>query len=484
MAILSLASPILLLISTIPTLIVSILVYRAFFSPLARIPGPLVCRFTSVWIWYHSYAGHEARLITSLHEKYGPVVRIGPTECVISDGAALNAIYNERGGFRKADCYANFDFEGHATIFSARDVEYRTMRSKAVMPLFSTGNIRAGQHIIEACVKRFIDRVRLEARTGEPVDILNLSRSLALDAVSSYLFGRPYGGIAERTDRLSASVFVDMLVATGRFFFLPHRLFVAVEYMSTWLFPCTDASVEAGGATLDSFARQIVKDTPAGDDTYQGRLKQAGVSDHENEVQCMDLMFAGTDSTGTNLSKLIWRLARSPQVYNRLREDVARADAADPSSSYNLQNLKYLDAVIREGLRMGMSTPTRIPRVVPPGGWSFHGYYFPEGTTVGCQPYTLHFKPTVFSDPFAFKPERWLNNPSAEMQRDWIPFSLGQRGCLARNLAQSELKIALRAIASEDLLSGATSLGDSIEIYDWFNSKLVGDRLDLLWKLD
>lgn len=310
---LSSASPI-LLTSTAIILLVSALIHRAFFSHLSRVPGPFICRFTSLWIWYQSYVGHEARVITSLHEKYGPVVRIGPTECVISDGAALNAIYNERGGFRKADCYANFDFEGHATIFSARDVEYRNARSKAVMPLFSTGNIRAGQHVIEACVKRFIDRVRLEARSGEPVDILNLSRSLALDAVSSYLFGRPYGGIEEKNDRLSASVFVDMLVATGRFFFLPRRVFVAVETLSAWLWPSTDASVEAGGAKLDSFARQIVTDTPAGDETYQGRLKKAGVSDHENEVQCMDLMFAGTDSTGTNLSKLIWRLAQSPHM--------------------------------------------------------------------------------------------------------------------------------------------------------------------------
>lgn len=167
--------------------------------------------------------------------------------------------------------------------------------------------------------------------------------------------------------------------------------------------------------------------------------------------------------------------------YQRLREEVTRADAADSSLSFNLQNLDYLNAVIREGLRMGMSTPTRIPRVVPLGGWYFRDYYIPEGSTVGCQPYTLHLNPAVFPDPFAFKPERWLDEPSPEMQRDWIPFSLGQRACLARNLAQSELQIAIRAVAREDLLNGATAVGDNVEIYDWFNSKLVGDRLDLVW---
>jgi hypothetical protein len=212
---------------------------------------------------------------------------------VISDGAALNAIYNERGGFRKAHCYANFDFEGHATIFSARDAEYRALRSKAVTPLFSTSRIRAGQKTIEACVQRFIERVRAEAQSGKPVDILNLSRSLALDAVSSYLFGRPYGGIEEESDRLSASVFVDMLVDTGRFFFLPHWLFVAIGVVSAKLMPCANTAVEVGGANLESFARMVVGESSAGEDTFQGRLKAVGVSEHENEVQCMDLLFAG-----------------------------------------------------------------------------------------------------------------------------------------------------------------------------------------------
>lgn len=212
---------------------------------------------------------------------------------MISDGSALNAIYSERGGFRKADCYANFDFEGHATIFSARDGEYRARRSKAVMPLFSTSNIRDGRKTIEACVQRFIQRIWSEAQVGEPVDILNLSRSLALDAVSSFLFGRPYGGIEEKSDRLSASVFVNMLVLTGRFFFLPHWLFVAIGAVISKLASGVDAAAEAGGIGLESFAREIVEGTPAGDDTFQGRLKAIGIIDHENEVQCMDLLFAG-----------------------------------------------------------------------------------------------------------------------------------------------------------------------------------------------
>jgi len=346
MALLSLGAipPTILLLSTFPVLLISALVYRAFFSHLSSIPGPWPCRFTSLWIWYHSYLGHEASLITSLHAQYGPIVRIGPSSVVISDGAALNAIYNERGGFRKADCYANFDFEGHATIFSSRDGEYRALRSKAVTPLFSTSRIRAGQKTIEECVRRFIERVRVEAQEGKPVDILNPCRSLAIDAVSSYLFGRPYGGIEEKSDRLSASVWVDMVVDSGRFFFLPHWLFVAIEKISSKVMPCVvNAAAEAGGANLETFARAIVEETPAGDETYQGRLKAIGVSDDENQIQCMDLMFAGKYKTRMNIPfrilaevirrhRLHWNYVKQVDVaIGKVARDVRKISFDDPS---------------------------------------------------------------------------------------------------------------------------------------------------------
>jgi hypothetical protein len=70
--------------------------------------------------------------------------------------------------------------------------------------------------------------------------------------------------------------------------------------------PCVaNAAAEAGGANLESFAGAIVKETPAGDETYQGRLKAIGVSDDENVVQCMDLMFAGKYKSYMNVSFVI-----------------------------------------------------------------------------------------------------------------------------------------------------------------------------------
>lgn len=171
--------------------------------------------------------------------------------------------------------------------------------------------------------------------------------------------------------------------------------------------------------------------------------------------------------------------------YDALCKEVVEADAQ--SLSYNPQSLRYLDAVIREGLRISMANPTRLPRVVPPQGFNFTAnngtrYSIPAGTLASLQIYTLHFNPDVYPDPFSFKPERWLDNPTTEMQRDFIPFGLGPRQCIARNLATQELFLAVRAIAREKVLDGAKPISDRIEILEWFNSRVVGERIDLIWK--
>lgn len=164
--------------------------------------------------------------------------------------------------------------------------------------------------------------------------------------------------------------------------------------------------------------------------------------------------------------------------------EVERADAR--WTSYNPQNLQYLDAVIREGLRISMANPTRLPRIAPSQGFSFTAkdgrqYAIPGGTLVGLQIYTLHFNPGVYPDPFEFKPDRWLDSPSREMQRDWIPFGLGPRQCIARNLAMQELYLAVRAIARARVLEGAEVVSEKIEILEWFNSRVIGERIDLAW---
>jgi cytochrome P450 len=309
----TLAHPFLAFLVISATLLLSQSIYRIYLHLLSHIPGPILPKVTPLWLWYHSYVGDEASSIHALHAQYGPVLRVSPNEIDISDHEAVPAIYISKGGFPKADCYSNFDIDGHKTIFSTIDTDYRAPRAKAVVPLFSTKSIRENEAALYECVDRMVERMKEEKETRGIVNVLNLTRSLAVDAVSTHLFRENYNGTSEKSGRLSASAFVDAFVAVGRFFYLPNLLFTWLEWATQKCFP--DEHTDASMAIVDHFVEDLVKNTPAkGALNYPGRLMELGILEEtEVKAQCKDLLFAGTDSSGMNLATIFRQLALHPE---------------------------------------------------------------------------------------------------------------------------------------------------------------------------
>lgn len=472
------AHPALSLILAPLLFLVVLFVYRVYFHPLSHIPGPFFPKTTFVWLYYHAYFGDEASAIHKLHQQYGPYVRVSPNEVDISDADAIPAIYVSKGGFPKATCYANFDIDSHKTIFSTTDAEYRSPRAKAVVPLFSTKSLRENEDAIWGCVERMVDRLKEEAKSKKPVNVLNLTRSLAVDAVSTHLFRENYDGVSERGPVLSVSAFVDAFVAVGRFFYLPNTAFVWLEWaVAKW---APNRETDDSMSLVDRFVGNLVANTTSKSTTYPGRLLAAGLSDSEVRAQCKDLIFAGTDSTGMNLATIMRNLVLYPEKYQRLKDEVAQ-NAELKTGAQDAQALPYLNAVVKEGLRISMANPTRLPHVVPAGGWTFKGTYFPAGSIVGCSAYELHFNSSIFPQPQTFIPERWLNT-TEEMSKYWFAFGAGSRACIARNLATLELQFATERLAKSGVLNWARAVQNEVKIYEWFNSKVKGEKIELVWE--
>lgn len=311
------------------TALLAFIVQRCTLSPLAHLPGPLITNLTSLWLYRLTYIGREASVIDAIHKIYdSPVIRIAPNEVSVADGRALQQVYIARGGFKKPPYYRNFDIDGHATIFSELDPEERAKRSKAIVGMFAMGAVRKdGEATVRELVGKWCDRVEKELKDHGIADLLGLSRRLALDAVTGYLFNRSYGGLDESSaeekgkaageahGRLSAALFVDSFVAVGRFFYLPNWIFLWVEIVAGY----TDKEkvhIEGSMSAVDEFVKGLVENSnPKGNEnTYQARLLSAGISEHETKAQCKDLMFAGTDSTGMNLATIVWSLAKEPSL--------------------------------------------------------------------------------------------------------------------------------------------------------------------------
>jgi cytochrome P450 len=158
------------------------------------------------------------------------------------------------------------------------------------------------------------------------------------------------------------------------------------------------------------------------------------MSDTELRDELMTLLTAGHETTASELAWAFERLVREPHVLDRL---VAEVDAGDDDA--------YLTATIQETLRRRPVLPNAEPRLVTKpveiGGWRYE-----PGACLIANAYLVHHDPDVYRDPYAFRPERFLEEPPGTYT--WIPFGGGRRRCIGASFATLEMKIVMRAVLS------------------------------------
>lgn len=87
----------------------SVLIYRAAFAPLSRLPGPWYTLFSDVFLMYKEFTGQRRVYIHELHKSFGSVVRLGPNEVSFTSIEALKEIYQSGGsGYDKTVFYNLF----------------------------------------------------------------------------------------------------------------------------------------------------------------------------------------------------------------------------------------------------------------------------------------------------------------------------------------------------------------------------------------
>jgi len=154
------------------------------------------------------------------------------------------------------------------------------------------------------------------------------------------------------------------------------------------------------------------------------------------------LMFAGADTTGNTLMLGTYYLLKSANSYSKLKEELKSCwpKLSQGPQLRQLEQLPYLNAVIKEALRMSSGVVSGLLRVVPEGGAKIASHYVPAGASVSCGSTFVHYNPKLFQSPDKFQPERWLNQPGLDQ---WlVAFSRGPRSCLGINLAWMELRLS------------------------------------------
>ena len=106
-----------------------------------------------------------------------------------------------------------------------------------------------------------------------------------------------------------------------------------------------------------------------------------------------------------------------------------------------VHKLPYLDAVMKEAMRLSPFLNLPLDREVPPDGTNINGFYIPGGTTVGCHSSLIGLDKAFYGeDAYDFKPERWFSEHRSAMERNSLVFGSGKRMCLGFHIAELEIK--------------------------------------------
>ena len=211
-----------------------------------------------------------------------------------------------------------------------------------------------------------------------------------------------------------------------------------------------------------------------------------GTTIEEMQSCAGDLVLAGSETTATLLSGVVFHLLQNPAVRERVTAEV-RTTFADESSinllSVTPDKLPYMDATLQETMRRYPPVGLTVPRKIPLGGDTVDGVFLPENTRISIPHIIAYNSPYNFARPLEFLPERWLPDRPQEFANDnpdnvFQPFSAGPRNCIGMNLATAEMRLVLsRLLWRFDLEKPA---GAGTEWDGW----LEGQKMWLLWFKD
>ena len=160
--------------------------------------------------------------------------------------------------------------------------------------------------------------------------------------------------------------------------------------------------------------------------------------------ELLNVLLAGRDTTAGLLSNTWHVLARRPDIYNKLRQEILSADLHGAPPTYDqIKDMRYLKYLLNESLRLMPVVPgnTRVSvrdTTLPLGGGA-HGtspIFVPKGQSCNYSVWSMHRRPDFFGpDSREFKPERW---ESLRPGWEYLPFNGGPRICVGQQFALLE----------------------------------------------
>jgi len=315
---------------------------------------------------------------------------------------------------------------------------------RTVAPLFAprrlAGATRRMHEIAEARVGDWL------AGPGGVIDIDREMTRLTFEMLSATLFSDEIGDQAEGFERAvtrygETAARADPLDVMGAPDWIPRAGRILGGGAARWF--------EASVSKLVRERRARLANGDAPDDLMSALLKAqdpetgAGLSDVEVSSNILTFILAGHETTARGLGWTFHLLARSPQALAHVEAEARALDVGDPDW---VEKAPWTRAVFEEAMRLFPPAPVITRSAIEAD--EVCGVPVYPGTTILISPWVLHRHETLWEDPSAFKPERFLPGEREKIDRfAYLPFGGGPRVCVGATFAMQEAMLVILAVA-------------------------------------
>ncbi len=408
--------------------------------PGPRLPSTLQA---IAWTW------RSLPYMERCHERYGDIftlrVRHGGTWVLLSAPEDIKRVFTadpNRLGVGEANTLLG-PVLGPRSVMLLEEPQHMTRR-RLMLPPFH------GRLAMDGYGEMISDVTREAVATwprGRPFELWPRMQEITLEAIMRVVFGslrsgsllRLRGLLRELTERMNTPRRLALLAVLG-----PRSMVGDPGFRRTL------RGVEA--VVLEEIRKRRAQPTPGGNSDIASMLARARYEDgapmsaQDLRDELVTLLLDGP--TSTSLAWVFERLLRHPDKLARVREEVARGETD-----------AYLDAVMRETLRLCPPVPIVVRKLLTP--MQLGGYTVPAGTMVAPCIHLVHRREDVYPRPRSFLPERFLQRPAGTYT--WIPFGGGARRCLAASFALFEMKRVTTAVLEEVELRAVQSRSEQVK---------------------
>ncbi|KAL5753665.1 hypothetical protein ACOSP7_021885 [Xanthoceras sorbifolium] len=419
-------------------------------------PGP---RGFPIFGSLHLLGKYPHRDLHKLAQKYGPIMfmRLGlkPTIVVSSPQAAELFLRTHDLVFASRPPRQAFKL----LLYGPKDMVmapygpyWRTVRKMCTLELLSNHKISSFKSMRKEELGLLIGFIKDAA--AAPVDLSAKVGTLSADMICRMVFGKKYMDeeFDERGFKAVIQEFIGCAATPNLADYIPQFALLDLQGLTRKL--------KAISKVFDDFLEKVIAEHVQHSSTDENRntdfvdllLSFLGSEQTDSQIDrehvkaiILDMLIGGTATSAAAIEWSLSELMRHPRVMKKLQEELENVVGKEKMvEESDLENLEYLDMVIKESLRLHPVGPLLLPHESMED-CMINGFHIPKKSQIFINVYTLGRDPNAWNDPDKFFPERFIGSDIDLRGRNFqlIPFGSGRRSCPALQLGLTTVRLVL-----------------------------------------